>query len=123
MHQAKYSPQVKFHNIIGALQDPSFLQRRAGVGDGIVALASARVGGVESELLVDSEHTTVHMIGKSIYEVRRILLQHMHEIDSQDRVALLDTSDKAETDKTETDTPDSTDNEVESRLVPVTLQR
>ena len=123
MHQAKYSPQVKFHNIIGALQNPSFLQRRAGVGDGIVALASARVGDVESELLVDSEHTTVHMIGKSIYEVRRILLQHMHEIDSQDRVALLDTSDKAETDKTETDTPDSTDNEVESRLVPVTLQR
>ena len=63
------------------------------------------------------------MTGKSIYEVRRILLQHMHEIDSQDRVALLDTSDKTETDETETVNFDSTDNEVESRLVPVTLQR
>ncbi|WP_419189047.1 esterase/lipase family protein [Stieleria marina] len=87
MQRAKYSRDVKFHNIIGVIEDPSFLQRRIGPGDGIVAYASAKMDDVESELIVDSEHTSVHMTGKAIYEVRRILLEHMQAYDSQDRIA------------------------------------
>ena len=130
MRRAKYSPGVKFHNIIGVLEDPSFVQRRIGKGDGFVTLASARIEGVESELLVDAEHTSVHMTGKSIYEVRRILLEHMQEIDVQDRIAALDTlqvetasatSVNGSFDSSPFDDGDS--EESSSRLVPVTIMR
>ena len=46
------------------------------------------MGDVESELIVDATHTDVHMIGKTIFEVRRILLEHLVEVDSDSRVAL-----------------------------------
>jgi hypothetical protein len=87
MMRAKQAPGVKYHNIIGVLQKPSLLQRQVGPGDGIVELASARIPGVESELIVDADHTTIHMTGRTIFEVRRILLEHLQEIDSQDRLA------------------------------------
>jgi pimeloyl-ACP methyl ester carboxylesterase len=83
MMRAKRSPGVKYHNIIGVL-DNSFTSGR---GDGVVDYASATMNDVESELVVDAPHTTIHMIGKTIFEVRRILLEHLHEIDSNDRVA------------------------------------
>ena len=87
MMRARHAPGVKYHNIIGVLQKPSLLQRRVGLGDGVVEFASARIDGVESELIVDADHTTIHMIGKTIFEVRRILLEHLNEVDSRDRVA------------------------------------
>ncbi|MGI9471048.1 MAG: esterase/lipase family protein [Rubripirellula sp.] len=83
MMRAKRSPGVRYHNIIGVL-DSSFTGRR---GDGVVEFASATMNDVDSELVVDAPHTTIHMIGKTIFEVRRILLEHLHEIDSDDRVA------------------------------------
>jgi pimeloyl-ACP methyl ester carboxylesterase len=87
MERAKYSPQVKYHNIIGVLKDPTLLQERAGRGDGVVSYASATMPDTESELIVDADHTKIHMTGQTIYEVRRILLEHLREIDASDRVA------------------------------------
>jgi pimeloyl-ACP methyl ester carboxylesterase len=87
MMRAERAPGVKYHNIIGVLQKPSLLQRQVGPGDGIVELASARIPDVESELIVDADHTTIHMTGKTIFEVRRILLEHLQELDSRDRLA------------------------------------
>jgi hypothetical protein len=49
---------------------------------------------VESELVVDAHHTSIHMISKTIYEVRRILLEHLHEIDASDRIASRERSDQ-----------------------------
>ncbi len=90
MMRAQRSPDVKYHNIIGVLEDPSFLQRKVGVGDGVVTVESARVDDAVSESIVDAEHTVIHMTGEAIFEVRRILLEHLREIDSRDRVARLD---------------------------------
>ena len=87
MQRAKYSPRVKYHNIIGVLSDPSLLQKKAGRGDGVVSYESARMEDTESELIVDAEHTKIHMTGQAIFEVRRILLDHLREVDSGDRVA------------------------------------
>ncbi len=87
MERAKYSPQVKYHNIIGILKDPTMLQERAGRGDGVVSYTSATMPDTESELIVDADHTKIHMTGQTIYEVRRILLEHLREIDASDRVA------------------------------------
>jgi hypothetical protein len=87
MMRAKRSPQVKYHNIIGVLQNPSLLQRQIGPGDGVVPLSSAQLDGVESEVIIDAEHTTLHMTGQATFEVRRILLEHLQQVDSRDRLA------------------------------------
>ncbi len=88
MLRAKYSPQVKYHNIIGVLKNPTLLQKKAGRGDGIVAYESAVMEDTESELIVDADHTKIHMTGKAIFEVRRILLEHLQDIDANDRIAI-----------------------------------
>ncbi len=113
MQRARYSRDVKFHNIIGVIEDPGILQRRVGPGDGIVAYASAKMQDVESELIVNSEHTAIHMTGKAIYEVRRILLQHMQEFDSQDRIAV----------RTDAWEQKASDGPSSDGLIPVTITR
>ncbi|MEM9825190.1 MAG: alpha/beta fold hydrolase [Planctomycetota bacterium] len=95
MLRAQRSPQVKYHNIIGVLENPSLITGRVDRGDGVVEYASARMDDVESELVVDAPHTTIHMTPKSIFEVRRILLEHLREVDSQDRVARIPVHQKA----------------------------
>ena len=89
MLRAKRNPRVKYHNIVGVLESPSLLQSRAGRGDGVVAYNSAHMDDVESELVVDADHTSIHMTPKAIFEVRRILLEHLRELDGGDRIASL----------------------------------
>jgi pimeloyl-ACP methyl ester carboxylesterase len=90
MLRADYSPNVSYHNIIGVLDDPTLIQNRIGPGDGVVTYESAKMEDVDSELVVDAEHTKIHMTGQAIFEVRRILLEHLEEIDADDRVASTD---------------------------------
>ncbi|TWU09882.1 Alpha/beta hydrolase family protein [Allorhodopirellula heiligendammensis] len=85
--RAKTSPEIRYHNIIGVLHDPPMLAGRNYKGDGVVEYASAKMEDVKSELVVDATHTSLHMTGKSIFEVRRILLEHLEEVDSEDRLA------------------------------------
>ena len=69
-------PKVKLHSIIGN-------EQAAGVkdgGDSIVPYASAHLDGVESELVVRSDHS-VHWTAAAINEVKRILKAHLKEID------------------------------------------
>lgn len=87
MEKARYSEEVKYHNIIGVLKDPTLFQKKAGRGDGIVTYDSAAVEDSESELVVDAEHTKIHMTGQAIFEVRRILLEHLRDVDAADRMA------------------------------------
>lgn len=89
MMRAKRSPNVKYHNIIGVLENSSLITGRAGRGDGVVDYASATMNDVESELVVNADHTSIHMEPKTIFEVRRILLEHLNDISSHDRVASL----------------------------------
>jgi len=87
LKKAQRAPGVKYHNIIGVLENPTFITSQAGTGDGVVNLASAKLDGVESEVVIDADHTKIHMNNKTIFEVRRILLQHLNEVDADDRVA------------------------------------
>lgn len=87
MMRAKRSPGVKYHNIVGVLENRSVFTGRGGRGDGVVDYASATMDDVESELVVDAPHTTIHMVGKTIFEVRRILLEHLQQVDANDRIA------------------------------------
>ncbi|MCM2372180.1 alpha/beta fold hydrolase [Aporhodopirellula aestuarii] len=87
MLRAKTSPDIRYHNIIGVLDDPPMLAGRNYKGDGVVEYTSAKMEDVQSELVVDATHTSLHMTGKAIFEVRRILLDHLREVDSEDRLA------------------------------------
>ncbi len=87
MLRAKKSPNVKFHNIIGVLEKPPLFGPKSRKNDGVVEYASAHMDDVESEITVDAEHTHIHMTGKAIFEVRRILLEHLQDIDAHDRIA------------------------------------
>lgn len=86
MLRAQRATDVKYHNIIGVLEDPSFFVPR-GRNDGVVSYESATMDDVESELVVNADHTSIHMTPKAIFEVRRILLEHLAELDASDRVA------------------------------------
>ena len=85
--RAKRSPGTQYHNIVGVLSEPPLLAGRNHRGDGVVAYDSASMDDVESELVVDAAHTEIHMEGKTIFEVRRILLQHLEQVDAEDRLA------------------------------------
>ncbi len=72
LQQTPYNPGVRLHSIIGTggstvLREP---------GDGVVAVSSARICGVESELLVPAKHEKLHRDPASIAELARILRLH-----------------------------------------------
>jgi len=78
--ESEHPPWVKYHNVIGRRGKDAWLSSLAGDGDGVVTVDSARVDDVESELVVEADHTTVHAHPAAVLEVRRILLEHLAEL-------------------------------------------
>jgi hypothetical protein len=70
-----YNPCVALHSIIGD-DRWSPIQGRS---DGVVAVLSARIAGVQSELLVDARHTEVQRDSETIREVICVLTRHASE--------------------------------------------
>jgi hypothetical protein len=52
----------------------------SGEGDGVVSLASAQLDNASSQIVVPADHMSVHRHPQSILEVRRILMQHIAEL-------------------------------------------
>ncbi|MEI7686123.1 MAG: alpha/beta hydrolase [Planctomycetota bacterium] len=71
------NPQTQLHSIVGHGKLLPLFQP----GDGVVPTASARLGGVRSELLIDDWHTHVHRDLRSIREIERILHEHLEDAD------------------------------------------
>ena len=65
-------PRIKAHSIIAVQGGPPYL----GKTDGVVAYESAHIDGVESELVVNSGHST-QSNPDTILEIRRILREHI----------------------------------------------
>ncbi|MCH2179206.1 MAG: hypothetical protein MK106_10425 [Mariniblastus sp.] len=84
MGQARKADRVIFHNIYGDNSEGSWLKfinpNWIVPGDGIVAVESAKIDGVASEVEVDEEHSDVHRHPQAIVEVRRILLGHLESL-------------------------------------------
>ncbi|MBX3414761.1 MAG: hypothetical protein KF708_18885 [Pirellulales bacterium] len=74
------APWVRYHNIVGVVEDTGWKGRFAGRGDGIVDFSSAHLDNVESEIAVNADHLTVHRHPRSVLEVRRILLEQHAEL-------------------------------------------
>ncbi len=82
MLTAPHPPSVHYHNIVGSVPEQGVFGKLAAGSDGVVSLASAKVEGMESELVVPADHTTVHSHPLAVLEVRRILLEHLAAVES-----------------------------------------
>lgn len=80
--EAPHGPWLKTHNIVGVLPDKGIIGSVAGGSDGIVAYSSAHLDDAASELKVEADHMDVHRHPLSILEVRRILLEHLADLDN-----------------------------------------
>lgn len=79
-------PWVKYHNVVGVTEEDTWKNRIAGRiagrGDGVVSYESAHLDNVQSEIVVPADHLNVHTHPRSVLEVRRILLEHLREVDN-----------------------------------------
>jgi pimeloyl-ACP methyl ester carboxylesterase len=79
---------VHYHSVVGVAPPTALVvERLVGGGfrepsDGVVPYRSAHLSEAESELVVPADHYTVHHHALAILEVRRILLEHLHEFDA-----------------------------------------
>ena len=74
---------MTYHNIIGIVPKQWWLSKLAADGDGVVSRKSAHANDAVSEISVPAEHTSVHTHPAAVLEVRRILLEHLAELDGQ----------------------------------------
>ncbi len=78
---APKGPWVHYHNIVGEIPKKGITGWLVGgSGDGVVSLDSAKLDNVQSQIVVPSDHVSIHRHPQSILEVRRILLQHVDEL-------------------------------------------
>jgi hypothetical protein len=80
--QTSHQQGVKLHNILGVIQQESIFGSIRIHGDGVVEYESGHMDNALSELVVNADHLSVHRHPKSILEVRRILLEHLNELDA-----------------------------------------
>ncbi len=82
MKNAARPESVRYHNIVGHVEDQSWITQAFGTsieGDGVVSLVSATASEAQSEIEVQAEHAKIHRHPLTILEVRRILLEHLRE--------------------------------------------
>jgi pimeloyl-ACP methyl ester carboxylesterase len=83
MLAAQRPPWVKYHSIVGVLPKDSWLAKVTAVGDGVVPRESAHFDGAASEITVPADHSSVHTHPAAVLEVRRILLEHLAELEGR----------------------------------------
>jgi pimeloyl-ACP methyl ester carboxylesterase len=69
---------VRFHNVVGAIRPVPLVEN----SDGVVTYRSSHLDNVESEVVVAAEHTMLPRHPRTVLEVRRVLLLHLHELSS-----------------------------------------
>lgn len=83
IESAQTGSGTTYHNIYGRIEKTrlvSFGRQPEFQGDGIVSLASANCPRAQSQLAVPEEHSDVHQNPACIYEVKRILLENLVEL-------------------------------------------
>jgi pimeloyl-ACP methyl ester carboxylesterase len=85
MLEAPRPAWVKYHNIVGRVPEKGLIGRVVGESDGVVSFASGHLDGIASEIVVESDHLELTRHPLSSLEVRRILLEHLGEMDGQRR--------------------------------------
>jgi pimeloyl-ACP methyl ester carboxylesterase len=76
-------PWVRYHNIVGVRPQPSWLPSLAADGDTVVSRSSAHAADAASEIIVPATHMTVHTHPAAVLEVRRVLLEHLADLEGR----------------------------------------
>jgi hypothetical protein len=79
--EAPVGPWVKYHNIVGQAPRKGFTSK-VSKGDGVVSLDSARLDNAATQIVVHADHQHVHRDPQSILQVRKILRQHVADLES-----------------------------------------
>ncbi len=95
MLRAPKASWVTYHNIVGMTKTRTLFREVEATGDGIVDYESAHVDDAISEIIVESEHQSIHQKPKAILEVRRILVEHLGRLQSNFRAEQLANSKRA----------------------------
>ncbi len=75
-------PTVHQHNVVGLVEEKSWWKwLEDEPSDGVVPFWSAHWEQAESEVVVTADHQNIHRHPRAILEVRRILLEHLQEVD------------------------------------------
>jgi pimeloyl-ACP methyl ester carboxylesterase len=80
LKQARVSPYVVFHNVIGDIPRHGLLGRVAAGSDGVVSVESAKNPDAVTELVVPADHVNIHRQPRVIFEVREILRGQLLEL-------------------------------------------
>lgn len=83
MLASRRPPWVKYHNIVGVVPKDWWLAKLSDEGDTVVSRESAHLDGAASEITVAADHTTVHAHPAAVLEVRRVLLEHIAELEGR----------------------------------------
>ncbi len=88
MLRAPRATWITYHNIVGLVPKRHwFGGEEQASDDGVVSYESAHMDDAVSEIVVASEHQTIHRNPKAILEVRRILLEHLEDVRDEYRTA------------------------------------
>lgn len=80
---ARRAPWVRYHNIVGRKPRKGLLGKVVGDGDGVVSYASGHLGDAASEVVIGADHLKIHRHPLAVLEVRRVLREHLDQIDSR----------------------------------------
>jgi pimeloyl-ACP methyl ester carboxylesterase len=94
--QTKVPDEVEHHNIVGV----NGAKSRRRQTDGVVRYGSAHREDADSEVVVEASHSSVHRHPETISEVRRVLLEHLKDVNRR-QFRVVPIGHEAETDATE----------------------
>ena len=79
---------MRYHNIVGMIENSSWFNNDTMESDGIVSFASAQMEDVQTQIVVQANHGSVHTTPRAILEVRRILIEHLREACQNPHIAV-----------------------------------
>jgi pimeloyl-ACP methyl ester carboxylesterase len=84
MVAAQRPPWVTYNSIVGVMPKDWWMAKLSSEdGDGVVSRASAHFDGAESEIIVPAYHASVQAHPAAVLEVRRILLEHLAQMQGE----------------------------------------
>jgi len=85
--RSRRAPWVRYHNIVGMIENSSWFSKDTMESDGIVSFASAQMEDVQTQIVVQANHGSVHTTPRAILEVRRILIEHLRDASENPHLA------------------------------------
>lgn len=81
------APWVTYHNVLGIMPASWWMSPFVEDSDGVVSRESAHLDEAVSEVVVAADHSSIHAHPAAVLEVRRVLLEHLGQLEGRPVVA------------------------------------